>query len=109
MRNSSVSFSQQKIDLNQSPIFFPSGLENFFLLIYFAVLPYIAGLLFIFIYISDMSIEKFISFNDNTSFILTWTIGYEILAFLSILFIIKSAISFSIKNASNNNKKFRRP
>jgi len=43
--------------------------------------------------------ELFLALNDDSSFILTWAIGYEIIATLAILFIIKSAISFSVENS----------
>jgi len=105
---SKKSFAQQDVDLTSTPLFFPESFEKVFLAIYFIVLPYIAGLLFLFFYVADAKTELFLSLNDNSSFILTWAIGYEVLAILAILFIIKSAISFSIKN-KDKKPKFVRP
>ncbi len=103
------SFSKQEVDLTETPLFFPEGLEKVFVAIYFVVLPYIAGLLFLFLYVAESKAELFLSLNDESSFILTWAIGYEIIATLLILFIIKSAISFSIENSKKGKTKFVRP
>ena len=105
---SAKSFTQKEVSLNNTPLFFPQGFEKIFLAVYFIVLPYIAGLLFLFFYIAEGKTELFLSLNDDSSFILTWAIGYEIIATLAILFIIKSAISFSIKNKDKKHK-FIRP
>ncbi len=102
------SFAQQEVDLTETPLFFPQGFEKVFLGVYFIVLPYIAGLLFLFLYVSDGKTELFLSLNDDSSFIMTWAIGYEILAVLVLLYIIKSAISFSV-NINSKKSKFVRP
>jgi hypothetical protein len=88
-------FTQTDVDLAQTPLFFPEGFEKIFLLVYFVTLPYIAGLFFLFFYVAEGKIESFISLNDNSSFLLTWTIGYEIIAVLIILYIIKMFITFA--------------
>ena len=104
------SFTRQEVDLTDSPLFFPQGFEKVFLGIYLVVLPYIAGLLFLFIYVAEGKTELFLSLNDDSSFILTWAIGYEIIATLAIILIIKSAISFSLKNSRKSNRThFTRP
>ena len=105
---SSKSFAQQEVDLSSTPIFFPEGFEKIFLAVYFIFLPYIAGLLFLFFYVAEGKTELFLSLNDDSSFILTWAIGYEIIAVLAILYIIKSAISFSGKN-KDKKPRFVRP
>jgi hypothetical protein len=86
---SKKSFTQQEVDLTSTPLFFPEGFEKVFLAIYVIVLPYIAGLLFLFFYIADAKTELFLSLNDDSSFI-------------------KSAISFSVKNKDKKHK-FVRP
>jgi hypothetical protein len=105
---SSKSFTQKEVSLADTPLFFPQGFEKIFLAIYFIVLPYIAGLLFLFFYVAEGKTELFLSLNDDSSFILTWAIGYEIIATLAILYIVKSAISFSVKN-KDKKPKFVRP
>ena len=110
LKNDNDSFGQQKITFDDSPLLFPLGLEKLFLLIYFVVLPYIAGLLFLFFYVGESKTELFLSLNEDSSFILTWAIGYEIIAVLFLLWVVKSAIVFSINNTRKNaNSKFKRP
>jgi len=109
LRNKSTKFSQQEVELSDTPLFFPEGYEKIFLAIYFASIPYIAGLLFQFFYISDGHIELFLSLNEKSSFILTWAIGYEIIATFCLLYIIKMSISFANDNRKSGVKEFRRP
>ena len=97
----SNSFAKQEVDLTETPLFFPQGFEKIFLVIYFVTLPYITGLLFLFFYVAGGKAELFLSLNDESSFILTWAIGYEIIATVLILYIIKMAISFSVANSKN--------
>jgi len=110
LRNTNDKFTQQKITFDDTPLFFPAGMEKFFLLLYFILLPYIAGLLFLFFYVGDGKTELFLSLNEDSSFIMTWAIGYEIIAAFILLWIVKSAISFSVSNSKKGrNKQFRRP
>ena len=109
IRNKSSKFSQQEVDLTQTPLFFPEGYEKIFLTIYFIALPYIAGLLFQFLYIAESNVELFLSLNEQSSFILTWLIGYEIIASIILLYIIKMAVSFANENRKAGVREFRRP
>jgi len=112
IRNKSNKFSQQEVDLAETPLFFPEGYEQFFLAIYFISLPYIAGLMFQFFYIAESKVELFLSLNEQASFILTWAIGYEIIAAIILLYIVKMSISFARENTRANgsfNREFRRP
>jgi hypothetical protein len=93
-----VKFLQQEVDLKSTPLYFPEGFKKIFLTMYFILLPYITGLLFLFFYISKGKYEIFLSLNQDYFFILTWAIGYEILAILILLYILKSAFSFGKKN-----------
>lgn len=105
-----TSFAQQNVDLQQTPLFFPEGFEQIFIFIYFMTLPYISGLFFLFIYVSKWNIDLFLSLNDDHSFILTWAIGYQIIATLILLYIFKLALSFANENRkSTGSKPFRRP
>ncbi len=107
---SAKKFTEKEVTFDDTPLFFPDGFEKIFLVIYFITLPYISGLLFLFFYVAEGKEELFLSLNEESSFILTWAIGYEILAGLALLFIIKSAISFSVENSrKGRNKEFRRP
>jgi len=99
------SYTQQNVTLSDTPLFFPEGLEHIFLTIYFMLLPYIAGLLFLFFYISNGDYNIFLSLNDTNSYILTWAIGYEVLAAITLLIIIKNAITFSLPSTNKSIKK----
>jgi len=109
IKNKSSKFSQQDVDLSQTPLFFPAGYEKIFIAIYFVTLPYIVGLLFQFFYIADAKKELFLSLNEQASFILTWAIGYEILATIILLYIVKMAISFANQSRKPGVREFRRP
>lgn len=101
-------FSSQEIGLANAPLFFPAGFEKLFITVYFILLPYVTGLIFLFVYVAKRDMEKFLSLNEESSFILTWAIGYEILAVLSIMYIVKMSISFATKKG-NRHKKFKPP
>ena len=109
IKNKSSKFSQQDVDLSETPLFFPAGYEKLFIAIYFVSLPYIVGLLFQFFYIADAKKELFLSLNEQASFILTWTIGYEILATIILLYILKMAISFANESRKPGVREFHRP
>jgi len=85
------SFLSQNIILRDY-IYLPEGLQNLFLLATFFLIPYGFGLFILFI-VKFNEFSQFIKFNFDM-FMLTWTIGYETLAALLLLAIIKSAFSF---------------
>ncbi|MFT7879485.1 MAG: hypothetical protein ABXS91_03735 [Sulfurimonas sp.] len=103
------SFGKQEVHYEDTPLFFPHGLEKIFLVIYVVSLPYITGLLFLFIYVAKSDYEAFLLLVQESSFIVTWAIGYEILAVLILLYIIKMAITFSTQNKPGTKKNFKRP
>lgn len=109
IKNKSSKFSQREVDLSETPLFFPEGYEKLFIAIYFVSLPYIAGLMFQFFYIAEGKKELFLSLNEQASFILTWAIGYEIIASIILLYIVKMAISFANENRKSGVREFRRP
>jgi len=101
-------FSQKKVTFESTPLFFPPGLEKIFLIIYFISLPYLTGIIFLFL-IARGKIEVFFSFYEESSFIIVWAMGYEILAVIILLFIAKSAISFSKKLKKEGKQRFQIP
>lgn len=103
---SSEKFTEQEVDLHMTPLFFPEGYENIFLALYFIFLPYIVGILFLFLYASEGNVEFFLSVNELSYVIVTWSIGYEIIAVLIVLTVIKMAFSF---NSSKEKTPFKRP
>lgn len=107
---SATKFTQQDVDLAETPLFFPEGFEKIFLAIYFVTLPYIAGLFFLFFYVAEGSVDLFLSLNEEQAFMLTWAIGYEIIAALILLWIVKMSIQFANESKKPNVKKqFKRP
>ena len=107
-------FSQQEVTFDDTPLFFPAGLEKLFLLIYFITLPYLAGLAFLFFYVGNGDTSLFSSLSNDSSYMLTWIIGYEFLAVLTLLWILKKAIVFTMESSSSTTsrgatKDFRRP
>ena len=110
IRNKNTSFAQQDVELSQTPLFFPEGFEKVFLVIYIISLPYIIGLLFLFFVVAEANVERFLSINGESAFFLTWAIGYEILAGLILLWIIKMAIGFANESRKPGVKQpFKRP
>ena len=111
IKNAVTSFSKQKIDMEQAPFFFPPGYENIFLAVYFLTLPYLMGILFLFFYIAKANGELFLSIYERSSYLFTWAIGYEVLAAMFFIFIIKLFIdSVKAEHARNQlQQKFRRP
>ncbi len=106
-----TSYMQKEINLRDTPLlFFPPGKEMLFLGIYFVTLPYITGLLFIFFYVARGKAAMFGSLNlaFDSSFFLIWLVGYEILAVIIILWIIKNAIVYSIKASHEASTRHRR-
>jgi len=85
-------FFSKQIDLNHY-IDLPESIQNLMLFIFFIAIPYLFGLMFIFFVLAQASLQSYKSLELN-SFPLTWTIGYECLAFLLLLFIMKSAVTF---------------
>lgn len=106
---SSKKFTQKEVDLSETPLFFPEGYEKIFLAIYFVTLPYLAGLLFLFFYVAKGSLELFLSLNAKQTFILTWAIGYEIIAALIMLWMVKMSINYANESRKPGAKQFHRP
>jgi len=109
IQNKNNKFSQKDVELSETPLFFPEGFEKIFLVIYIISLPYIMGLLFIFFVVAESNVDRFLAINQDSSFFLTWAIGYEILATLTLLWIIKMALGFANASRKPGEKQFKRP
>ena len=88
-------FLSQKITLSDY-IYLPEELEKLFLLTVFILIPYILGLFVLLNVVDFEKFKEFITFNFDM-FMLTWTVGYETIALLLLLTIIKSAFTFKKK------------
>jgi hypothetical protein len=91
-RKVSKSFLSQKVYLHDF-INLPEGTLNLLLFIAFVVIPYVAGLAFIFFLIANANFDTFDDININ-DYLIYWIIGYELLAFILIILVIFSAIKF---------------
>ena len=91
-RKVSKSFLSQKVYLHNF-INLPEGTLNLLLFIAFVVIPYVAGLAFIFFLIANANFDTFDDININ-DYLIYWTIGYELLAFILMILVIFSAIKF---------------
>jgi len=110
IQNKNTKFSQKDVELSETPLFFPEGFEKIFLVIYMISLPYIIGLIFLFFVVAEANVERFLAVTGNSPFFLTWAIGYEILAGLIILWIIKMALGFAHESSKPGVRQpFKRP
>ena len=92
-------YIHHEVDLQKTPfLLFPPGKEMLFLGIYFITVPYIVGILFLFTYIAEFNISVFRAVGTDSSLLLTWTVGYEIIAAIILLYIMINAVKFSLKN-----------
>jgi hypothetical protein len=89
------SFFKQNVNLSNY-MFLPEGWEPVVLFFYLGLLPYAAGLLFIYLFIAEGDFESFLML-DLLTIIPVWSIGYETLAALFLLNIIYSAVNFQVR------------
>ena len=75
-------------------IYVPESLQKTFLLSMFILIPYLFGTVIIVILIGNGLFKEGITFSFDF-FMLSWTIGYETIAFILLIFIIKSAFTFN--------------
>lgn len=64
-------------------VFSPEGYEGIVFGLYLLLLPYLAGLLFLYLFVARANYEYFLVFN-LASFAIIWAIGYEVCAVLII-------------------------
>ena len=75
-------------------IYLPESLQKTFLLSMFILIPYLFGTVIILILIGNGLFKEGITFSFDF-FMLSWTIGYETIAFILLILIIKSAFTFN--------------
>ena len=69
--------------------FLPDGNEDITIITIFILLPYLTGIIAVFFVIAGGSITRLIYISKYHSFPLLWAIGYEVLAFLLLSWILK--------------------
>lgn len=100
-RKSRDSFSSQEVDINKY-VLSPEGWESIVLALYVILIPYIVGILFLFVFIAEVAFDKFLLLDMSSIFII-WAIGYEVIAVTLLFLIFLSFISYFSK--SKNKKK----
>jgi hypothetical protein len=94
-RRTEASFAQKEVDV-KAFIIAPEGYETFMFIIYFLTIPYLAGLIFLYLFIADGSFSHFLNFKI-TSYFVIWMIGYEVVAAI-VLTMIAYAFAKSFKS-----------
>ena len=91
------SFSSQKVDLSDYLVA-PEGYEGIVYTIYFLVIPYIVGLIFLFLFVAGGDFANFKLMEMKASaFLIVWMIGYEIVATLLLVGIFISFLRYDDK------------
>ena len=95
-----TSFGEQDVDLNRYLIS-PAGLEGLMYTIYFLLIPYASGALFLFFFIAHVSFDKFLQL-DLASLFIVWAIGYELIAVVLLFMIFLSYLSYLRKSSKKH-------
>jgi hypothetical protein len=81
-----TTFSSQKVDFSDY-IYVPEEWKALAYAVYFVLLPYIAGAIFLFLIIAHASYDNFMLLNLN-AFPVVWLIGYEIVSICLLVWIL---------------------
>jgi hypothetical protein len=95
-RKQNKTFGSQDVDVKDF-IISPEGWEGIMFTFYFLSIPYITGIIFLFLFIARADLENFLIF-DLTAFFVVWAIGYEIVASLILIIIFISYIKYMSKD-----------
>jgi hypothetical protein len=71
-------FFNQSLDYRDF-VFSPEGYEGIVISLYILILPYLAGLVFLYLFVAEANYQYFLEFN-LASFFIIWAIGYEVCA-----------------------------
>ncbi|WP_457744264.1 hypothetical protein [Sulfurimonas sp.] len=85
-KKKNVSFGSQKVDFKDY-IYVPEEWQGLAYIIYFVLIPYIAGAIFLFLIVAGASYENFMLLNIK-AFPIVWLIGYEIVAICLLVWIL---------------------
>lgn len=105
-RQKEEDFLNQALDYRDF-VFSPEGYEGVVLALYIATIPYLMGLMFLFLFVAEANYEYFLEFNLASYFVI-WAIGYEVCAAL-ILITIFAAWLNHIKTRYNQEQLRKKP
>lgn len=88
-------------------VFAPEGFEAVMFGIYIILLPYLAGLAFLYLFIAEGNFEYFVEF-DLASFLVIWSIGYEVIAGLIMVGVLLNAVRYYTKKGQESSRNNRR-
>ena len=91
-KKESTSFGKQEIHLSGFPLV-PAGYESVAYFLYALFLPYTVGYLFLYIILKGVSFSRN-PFFSNDNFMIVWMAGYEVIAVLSLLWILKLFLTY---------------
>ncbi len=91
----STSFSSQTIDLSKYSLA-PEGYEGIIYTLYFLIVPYFFGAVFLFFVVAHGDFSNFMLL-DTSAFLIVWAIGYEIVASILLLIIFFSFLQYDDK------------
>ena len=94
-RNHQETFGSQEVDLRKF-IVAPEGYENIMFAGYFVAIPYVAGILFLYLFVAGGHVENFMVL-EISKFFIVWAIGYEVVAATLLLIIFYSFLNFKGK------------
>jgi len=80
------SFGSQTVDLKEI-VFVPDGYETISYMLYILIVPYLVGAVCLFFVIAGGNIDNFMLL-DTSAFMIVWAIGYEIVAVVSLCWIL---------------------
>ncbi|HFU74064.1 MAG TPA: hypothetical protein ENK65_00765 [Helicobacteraceae bacterium] len=103
-RNHKETFGSQEVDLRKF-IIAPEGYENIMFMGYFIAIPYIAGVLFLYLFVAGGHVENFMVL-EISKFFIVWAIGYEVVAASLLLIIFYSFLNFKGKNRNQKPRKY---
>jgi len=82
-KKKSESFAKQEVNFKDY-LYVPDGLEPFVYAIYFVVIPYVVGAIFLFFTIAGADFSNY-KLLDMSAFFIVWIIGYEIVATIMLI------------------------
>ena len=91
-KKESKKFLSRKIELDHY-MNLPESIQNIIVFTLFIGIPYLLGIVFTFFVLAQASLDNYYDLDIN-SFPLTWSMGYECLAFLLLILIFKSSMCF---------------
>lgn len=92
-RRQAKTYGQKEVDF--SAVFpMPDGYEKLFIVIYGITIPYITGVIFLFLFVAKGRVDNFLTL-DLAMFLAVWAIGYEVVASFSLIIIFYKMFTYN--------------